>query len=73
MTEQGDLFYSAGLHGMGNCINLPNLMQLKSRERIWKNEGDWSGKEEMSTRKNLLAVRETCWANIMAYSRLYHL
>ena len=43
VTEQGDLFYSAGLHEIGNCINLPKLMQLKSRERIWKNEGDWSG------------------------------
>ena len=51
-TEQGDLFYSEA--HTGNCVS-QKLTQLKNRERIWTNEGEWTTKAEIRTRKKFLA------------------
>ena len=32
----------------------------RTRERSWKNAGEWTGKVETSSRKKSLAVGETC-------------
>ena len=40
---------------------LTELMQSKIKERIWKNEGEWTRKVEIRTRKKFLAVAMHVW------------
>ena len=55
-NEHGDLFYFAGRE---RYPHYPQLTQKKkTRERFGKNEGEWTGKVEISSRKKSLAVGE---------------
>ena len=54
-NEQGDFFYSAGQHR--------NLHKLQNLGRSFgKNEGEWTGKVEINSRKKSMAVDEACMA-----------
>ena len=56
--QQGDLFYSAGLH---RKHVLATANKGKNRERFWKkNAGEWTGSVEI--RKKSLAVSVACMA-----------
>ena len=55
--QQGDPFYSMGPH---RKVCKPKLMQIKCWERVFKNEGEWTGKVENRTNKKFLAVGEAC-------------
>ena len=52
----------------GNSLQ-PRLTQLKSMERIWKNEGEWTGEAEIRTRKKLWH-RLSIFGYILTYSVL---
>ena len=54
-NEQGDLLYSAGGHR-----HPPQLTQDKLTRCFGKNEGEWTGNVEISSRKISLAVGEAC-------------
>ena len=43
--QQGDLFYSAGLHRTGASHSQHRKNNL---ERFWKNAGEWTGRVEIS-------------------------
>ena len=55
--EQGDVFYSADPH-RNRCS--PQLTQEKLWRGFGKNEGAWTGKVEISSRKKSLVVGEAC-------------
>ena len=58
-NEQGDLFYSAGLH---RNLCWPQLTQENLRRGfLGKNEGGWARKAEIRKKKSL-AVGEACMA-----------
>ena len=38
------------------------VLASKGRERTWKNEGEWTRKVEIRTKKKFLAVGEACVA-----------
>ena len=54
--EQGDLLYFTLAQKTASKTKHLN------RERIWKNEGEWTGKFKTGTRKKFLAVGEACLA-----------
>ena len=56
--KQGDLFYSAGLHGK---LRLPKLTQLELGRGLGRNEDKWTGKVEIRARNKFLAVGEQPW------------
>ena len=39
---------------------LPTANTVKTLQRCWKNEGEWTGKVEISSRNKSQAVGETC-------------
>ena len=66
--EQGDLFYYADPHR--NWCQ-PQPTQEKLGRGFGKNVGEWAERVEISSRKQYLAVDETCVAiYILTYSRL---
>ena len=56
--QQGDLFYSAGLH-RNRCQ--PQLTQEELRSGFGKNAGEWTGRVEIS-KEEILAVSVACSA-----------
>ena len=57
--QQGDLFYSAGLHW--NWCQ-PRLTTEKLGRGLEKNAGEWTGKIEISKKEKSLAVSVACMA-----------
>ena len=64
--QQGDLFYSAGLHR--NHV-LATANTGKNRERFWKNAGEWTGSVEIS-KKEIPGSKRSMYGYILTYSRL---
>ena len=53
----GDLFYSPG---QSRKFRKPPQNAVKNRDRVWRNEGDWTLKAEIRTRKKFLTMGEAC-------------
>ena len=65
--QQGDIFYSAGLHR--NHV-LATANTGKNRERFWKkNAGEWTGRAEIS-KKEIPGSKRSMYGYILTYSRL---
>ena len=64
--QQGDLFYSAGIHR--NHV-LANSQHRKNLGRFWKNAGEWTGRVEIS-KKEIPGSKRSMYGYITTYSRL---
>ena len=64
--QQGDLFYSAGLHR--NHV-LATANAWKNRERFWKNAGEWTGRVEIS-KEEIPGGKLSMYGYMLTYSRL---
>ena len=64
--QQGDLFYSAGLH-RNRCQ--PQPTQEKIGRGFGKNAGEWTGRVEMS-KEEIPGSKRSKYAYILTYSRL---
>ena len=65
--QQGDLFYSAGLHR--NHV-LATANTRKNRERFWKkNAGELTGRVEIG-KKEIPGSKRSMYGYILTYSRL---
>ena len=66
--QQGDLFYSAGLHR--NHV-LATANTGKNRERFWrkKNAGEWPGSVEIS-KKEIPGSKRSMYGYKLTFSRL---
>ena len=62
--QQGDLFYSAGLHKTG----VSNSQHRKNRERFGKNAGEWTGRVEIS-KEETPGSKRSVYGYILTYSR----
>ena len=64
--QQGDLFYSAGLH-RNRC--LPQLTQEKLGRGFGINSGEWTGRVEI-IKEEIPGSKRSMHGNILTYSRL---
>ena len=64
--QQGDLFYSAGLH-RNHVLAIANTREI--RRGFGKNAGEWTGRVEISKEEIPGSKRSMC-GYILTYSRL---
>ena len=64
--QQGDLFYSAGLH-RNHVLATANTGEI--RRGFGKNAGEWTGRIEIS-KEEILGSKRSMYGCILTYSRL---
>ena len=64
--QQGDLFYSAGLH-RNHVLAIANIEEI--RRGLEKNAGEWTGRVEIS-KEEIPGSKRSMYGYILTYSRL---
>ena len=65
--QQGDQFYSAGLH-RNHVLAIANTGEI--RRGFGKNSGEWTGRVEIS-KEEIPGSKRSMYGYILTYSRLY--